>query len=707
MQDELIPRIVSTCADTFGVLARTISDAVRGKAPGQLSPYEALMRGFGYHHRLTPGEHAEAREALERAVEQAPGNADCWAMLSWIYSHEYGHGFNSRPGSLDRALAAARRAVDLAPSNHLALQALGVALFFRKEIAGCLNAAERALALNPLDGSNEAIFLVTFTGDWDRGCALIERAMELNPHHPGWYRLMFSFNEYRKANYRAAVDEAVKANVPGFFWTNVMLSAAHAQLGELEAARNAVRDLLAQKEDFAKSAREAIGKWLDPQLTAHLIEGMRKAGLEIDAPTVNSASPSTGSGQGPRADEGFWVAVLPFKYTGANADLTALAEGLSEEIVTGLSRFSYLRVISRSSTLRYVNQAADVRTVGKEIGARYVMEGSIRQAGSVLRVAVQLVDASTGAHVWAETYNRPFQPEAIFDLQDDLVPRIVSTVADWYGVLPHSMSATLRSKRVDELSPYEAVLRSFGYGERRTPEEHATARAGLERAVQQAPGYADGWALLSIIYSEEHATGFNAQPDPLGRALHAARRAADAAPSSALAHNALARARFFRKEFQAFRSAAERTIALNPMDGGTVAFMGVLMAYAGDWEHGCAAVERAAELNPRHPGSYWFPLFYNAYRKGDYRGALSAALKINLPDFFYTHVVIAAAYGQLGDREAAGEALRELLVLRPDFTLTGRDDLAKWYPPELVDHLIDGLRKAGLDVATGKGASRA
>jgi serine/threonine protein kinase/tetratricopeptide (TPR) repeat protein len=289
MQDELIPRIVSTCADTFGVLARSISDAVRGKEPGQLSPYEALMRGFGYHHRLTPGEHADARDALERAVEQAPGNADCWAMLSWVYSHEYGHGFNPRPGSLERALVAARRAVDLAPSNHLALQALGVVLFFRKNIAGCLHAAERALALNPLDGSNEAIFLITFSGDWERGCALIERAMELNPHHPGWYRLMFSFNEYRKANYRAALDEAVKANVPGFFWTNVMLSAAHAQLGEAEAAHHAVRDLLAQKEGFAESARDTIEKWLDPQLSADLIEGLRKAGLEIESSTAREA----------------------------------------------------------------------------------------------------------------------------------------------------------------------------------------------------------------------------------------------------------------------------------------------------------------------------------------------------------------------------------------------------------------------------------
>ena len=316
-----------------------------------------------------------------------------------------------------------------------------------------------------------------------------------------------------------------------------------------------------------------------------------------------------------RADEGFWVAVLPFKYRGANADLEALAEGLSEDIVTGLSRFSYLKVISRSSTSRYAHEAIDVRSAGKEIGARYVMEGSLRQAGSVLRVSVQLVDASTGAHLWAETYDRPFRAEDIFALQDDLVPRIVSTVADWYGVLPHSMSEALRSKGSEELSPYEAVLRSFGYYERITVDEHAAVRAGLERAVQQAPANADCWAMLSMMYGEEHRFGFNAQPDPLGRALQAARRAADAAPSNHFAYLALAQALYFRKEFQAFRSAAERAIALNPMDGSTLAYMGHLMAFSGDWEHGCDLTERAMQLNPHHPEWYWFVSFLDAYHR--------------------------------------------------------------------------------------------
>ena len=105
--------------------------------------------------------------------------------------------------------------------------------------------------------------------------------------------------------------------------------------------------------------------------------------------------------------------MLPFKYAGAIAELKALADGLSEEVVTGLSRFSYLRVIARGSTAKYSSESGDIRAIGRELGARYVMEGSIRQAGAKVRIAVQLVDATTGAHLWAETYERAFTPEDI------------------------------------------------------------------------------------------------------------------------------------------------------------------------------------------------------------------------------------------------------------------------------------------------------
>jgi TolB-like protein/tetratricopeptide (TPR) repeat protein len=425
------------------------------------------------------------------------------------------------------------------------------------------------------------------------------------------------------------------------------------------------------------------------------------------APATPSASrsvPVVDSG-GARADEGFWVAVLAFKYSGANADLAALAEGLTEDIVTGLSRFSYLRVLARGSTSRYADQSVDVRSAGKELGARYVMEGTLRQAGTNLRLAVQLVDATSGAHLWAETYVHSFNPEALFELQDELVPRIVSTVADTRGVLPHTMSEALRMRTPEQLSPYEAVLRSFAYFQRIDPEEHAIARAALERAVQQAPGNADAWAMLSILYREEYTHEFNVLRDPLGRAFAAARRAIEAAPSNHYAYHALASVLFFRREPHAFQSAAQRAITLNSMDGFTFAYMGLLIAYAGDWERGCALTERARSLNPHHPGWYWFAPLFDAYRKGDYRGALDVALKVNMPGFWRTQAALAAIYGQLGELDPARSAARELLTIRPDFAVVAREELGKWWEPELVGHIIDGLRKAGLEIGGAAGDS--
>jgi len=325
----------------------------------------------------------------------------------------------------------------------------------------------------------------------------------------------------------------------------------------------------------------------------------------VKTSTTRTLAPSD-SGSA-RADEGFWVAVLPFKYSGSNADLTALAEGFTEDIVTGLSRFSYLRVIARGSTAKYSSESGDMRAIGRELGARHVMEGSLRQAGLKVRIAVQLVDANSGAGLWAETYDRPFTPESTLDLLDDVVPRIVATVGDTQGVLPHSMTGALRNRDPESLTPYEAVLRSFGYHQLVNASEHLAARTALEHAVKQEPDRADCWAMLSWLYRGEYTHRFNLLPDPLGRALASARRAIDLAPSNQLGHAALASALFCRREFAAFRTAAERAISLNRMEGYATAFLGLQLAFSGDWEAGCALAERATQLNPNHPGWYWLP----------------------------------------------------------------------------------------------------
>jgi TolB-like protein/Tfp pilus assembly protein PilF len=678
---------------------------LRKKSPDQLSPYEAVLRYFGYLERASPQEHAKARDALERAVENAPDQSSCWATLAMVYRDEHTHGFNVRPDPLGRALAAAHRAVEAAPSNHLAHHALASALFFRREIVAFRSAAERTLALNPMDSSTTAYLgtLMAHEGDWERACALVERARQLNPNHPGWYWFVAFWDAYRKRDYRGALAVALKINMPGDFYVSAVIAAAYGQLGELEAARTALLQLLAMKPDFAATAREDCEKWFGAgELVEHFLDGLRKAGLEIADEAGPSAAATASDSGAVRADEGFWVAVLPFKYSGNVAELAALAEGLTEDIVTGLSRFSYLRVIARSSTSGSAAEGADFRAAGKALGARYLMEGSVRQAGTKLRLAVQVVDATTGAHLWAENYERAFTPENVFELQDALVPRIVSTVADSNGILARSMSEAVRSRDPEQLTPYEAVLRSFGYGQRVTPEELGAARSALESAVRKAPAYADAWAMLSWLHVQDYAQGFNLQSDSLASGLAAAQRAVESAPSNALAYFSLAPALFFQREFQSFRNAADRAVALNPMDGNSIAFMGELLTYAGEWERGLELAGRAKELNPNYPGWYWYADFYDAYRRGDYRGALGFALKINLPGQWFSHASKAAALGQLGERDAAAKAVQVLLRVRPDFADTAKADIEKWWDPEYVDSMIDGWRKAGLDITVPK-----
>jgi len=707
--DEVVPCIVCTVADTQGVLAHSMTDALRNRDPETLSPYEAVLRSFGHYQRVNAVEHLAARTALEHAVKQPPDRADCWANLALLYREEYTHGFNLRPDPLGRALAASRRALDADPTNHLAQAGLASTLFFLHDLPGFRAAAERAIAVNPLEGYTLGYLgmLIAYSGDWERGCALADRAMQLNPNHPGWYWFPRVFNAYRQRDYQGAREMVHKVNLPGFWRTQLMVAAANGQLGERIAAGNAVRELLKIRPNFPVIARDELKNWYDDALTEHLLEGLSKAGLEVHDAAAAPATPSgparaqTGSGEDRaaiREGEGFWVAVLPLKYSGSDADLKAFAEGLSEEVITGLSRFSYLRVVAGGSTAKYSSESGDLRAIGKELGARYVMEGSLRMAGTKLRLAVQLVDAVSGAHLWAETYEGTFSPEAVFELQDDLVPCIVSTVADQYGVLPRCMSESLRGKSEDQLTPQEAVLRTFSYFTRITPEEHAAVRKILERAVREAPDHADSWAMLSMIYRGEFAQGYNAGPNPLDRALAAAQRAVDLAPAHALGHYALASVYFFRKEMVPFRVEAERTLLLNPLDAAARAYIGLLTAASGEWDRGCDMVESAVHLNPNCPGYFYFARCWNAYRQGKYEEVLEGIARINMPNYYHVPGIQAAALAQLGRHEEAQKAIRALLALRPDFATAARQEYGKWYNAENVEQVIEGLRKAGLDI---------
>src|SRR5213076_235378 len=259
--------------------------------------------------------------------------------------------------------------------------------------------------------------------------------------------------------------------------------------------------------------------------------------------------------------EELWVAVLPFKSSG-DAEMESFADGLGEDITTGLSRFRYLSVVASASAARLKGETGDERALGAKLGARYVLEGSIRKRGSGIRVTAQLVDTQTGAQLWAETYNRDLQASSIFAAQDDVAARIVATVADSYGVLVHSMRAAIGRKDDADLTPVEWQFQYFAYREQITPSAHAVLKTRLERAAERDARQSDLWACLAQIYVDEYAFGFSGNDaTSLDRALAAARRGVELDRANQFAMVALAQTHFFRQDLAAFRPAAERAMA--------------------------------------------------------------------------------------------------------------------------------------------------
>jgi len=384
------------------------------------------------------------------------------------------------------------------------------------------------------------------------------------------------------------------------------------------------------------------------------------------------------------------IAVAPIKVRDEDPALANLAAALSEDIASGLSRFSHLLVAA---------QFADPSVSG--VPARYVLEGALRRSGDTLRLTTQLLDIESGEQIWGETFDRPFNQEFLLDTQDDLTDHVVSSVADPYGALMRHLCTGVALIAPEQMTPYQTILRFFIYRQRIDAEDHLVTRNALEHGIKIAPGNADIHAGLAELYTEEYKHEYNRLPNSLDRALATARRAVDLEPDNAYANFVLAEAHYFRQELGAFRAAADRAIALNPRDSDAMAMIGIMMGYGGDWVRSVELTTRAMALNPNHPGWYRFNTFFNAYRQENYEEALAIALRINMPNYFADPYVRAMTHAQLGHRKEAEQALNEFLTLWPDIDLKTLKEqhLTKWMfaQPDLIDQVVDGLRKAGLE----------
>jgi adenylate cyclase len=425
-------------------------------------------------------------------------------------------------------------------------------------------------------------------------------------------------------------------------------------------------------------------------------------------PRLSSTSLSGDAQTQPR---GPTVAVLPFDNLSGDANQEFFSDGLTDALITDLSRFDELPVLARNTTFAYKKKAVDIQELGRQLQAQYFIEGGFRRVPDQVSVTAQLIDARTGAHVWAQTYDRLTTSTSLLAIQDDIAQRIGTAVGDIRtGAVATAELERTRNIPATELSSYECIVQA--YRARATlyaAEPFKRARTCLEAIVKRDPKYADAWSALAdiLIAQRWYGTGLPS-PDaedidkrvyliPLG--VQAANRAVELAPESASAHLALFRAYYLTCQPERMRVEADRVLAINPNDAGALALIGNDLAFAGDWDNGRQLAEKGIALaGPSAPHWWWWATAKGYYHKGEYAKALEFFRRAYVEDNWLDHLHLIFTLPYLDKIDDARAQIPILQKLKPGMTVHEADRYYKmWcFDADFRQRMTTALRLAGL-----------
>ncbi len=431
--------------------------------------------------------------------------------------------------------------------------------------------------------------------------------------------------------------------------------------GELNGHQNRQLPLGAKAVDFGLSSgapeenRTRPGRYgiagLLSAAGAALIAGLLLTVLHwSQRPSASSASgPSAGLGPPPLPDKPS-IAVLPFTNLSGDREQEYFSDGITDDLITGLSRLPPLLVIARASTFTYKGRAAKLPEVGRELGVRYILEGSVRRVADRVRVTVQLADTTSGAELWAEHYDRPLRD--VFALQDEIVRRVVTTLNLQIAL---SQRGIVVPRSTENLEAYDDLLRGAEYLLSFTRDGNAKARRMLEKALALDPAYALAYAFLGLNYYLGSALGFDRDPDALERSLYQARQAAALDDSLALAHSVLAQTYLAKDQYEQALAEVRRCIALDRNAAFGYSVLAAVLAVQGSPPEAIAAIQRAMRLDPVNSVNYlwvegWADTFLGRWDKA------IAALNLYLsrsPDSPWPHAWLAIDYYSTNDQDAA------------------------------------------------------
>ena len=399
------------------------------------------------------------------------------------------------------------------------------------------------------------------------------------------------------------------------------------------------------------------------------------------------------------------IAVLPFANLTGDPQNNYFAAGFTEEVAIELTHYEDFYVIGCRPAFGAEGNMAHVEANLKDLGVRFLIEGSIRKVNQLMRIGIKLTDAKTGVHLWAEQYQQDLTAGNMLRLQEDISREVVARIAGEFGIIPTRLSVESRKKAPKELSTYEAMLRCYYFHAVLSQEAFRDAFASLQVAVEKEPDCAMTLAMLGDLYLTSYSLDFRGIEHPVERGAELIERAVLADPMNQFVQLALAHLHFVKEDRRSFLEASERVVSLNPNSGLRTGAAGFFLCLFGEWERGMVPLERSMRLNPTFPNWFYGPIVLHHYRRRDYRKAYEEAVKYSMPNNFWGPMLRVAALGQLDRVEEAAADLSALQVLRPDFMERAGDLIRRYVKEEgLVQQIIEGLTKAGVRLSLGAGA---
>ena len=389
------------------------------------------------------------------------------------------------------------------------------------------------------------------------------------------------------------------------------------------------------------------------------------------------------------------IAVLPFDNMTGDPSQEYLSDGISEDIITALSKLHSFLVIARNSSFIYKGKATHLKQIAEELGVGYVVEGSVRRTGDRLRITAQLNDAGTGSHLWAERYDRELAD--VFSVQDEITEAVVTAIEPQLYAAENFRASR---KPPESLDAWDLLMRAQSHYWRITRQDNVVAQALLEKAVAIDPNYGRALGLLATSHSFGVHMGWEEYAAAAPIAERAARAALLADAEDPWAHMGLGSVHLYARNFDDALAEFEAALRLNPNFSLAQGYYGLALSYCGRWQEGAMAAARALRLSPRDPllATYYGIAAYAQFVGRNYQEAMRLARQgiRQRADFVGAHRVLTAAAGMAGEMELARLALQDLRRAQPNVSLAWIASHIPMQQEAEREHYVEGFRRAGL-----------